>query len=141
MIEINEITTYSDKVKTTFDKLIPQLGADLETPSQAFMEDLIKSENTHLFFAEQEDKVLGMLTVCTYIIPTGSRAWIEDVVVDSDARGLGIGKQLTQNAIDFCKANGLGSINLTSRPSRQAANLLYQKLGFKKRETNVYKFG
>jgi ribosomal protein S18 acetylase RimI-like enzyme len=81
-----------------------------------------------------------MLTLITFRIPTGRRAWIEDVVVDADARGEGIGERLTEAAVDEARRRGARTIDLTSRPSREAANALYQKMGFERRETNVYRF-
>jgi len=80
------------------------------------------------------------LTLVVFTIPSGQRAWIEDVVVHEDARGLGIGESLTLAAVNEARERGVRSIDLTSRPSREAANALYQKLGFERRETNVYRF-
>ena len=72
-------------------------------------------------------------------IPTGTRAWIEDVVVDEAARGSGMGAALNQAALDHARLRGAKTVDLTSRPSREAANRLYQRLGFEPRETNVYR--
>ena len=83
---------------------------------------------------------MGSLTLVTFPIPTGIRAWIEDVVVDSDARGKGVGEALNVFALAEAKRQGAITVDLTSLPSREAANRLYQRLGFKARETNVYRF-
>ena len=81
-----------------------------------------------------------MLTIGTYDFLSGTKVWIEDVVVDESQRGKGIGKELTLFAIGFAKSLGAESVELTSRPSRIAANSLYKKLGFVLRETNVYRY-
>ena len=83
---------------------------------------------------------MGMLTLVTFRLPTGVRAWVEDVVVDSAARGQGVGEALTQAAIELAAARGAQTVDLTSRPSREAANRLYRRMGFEPRETNVYRF-
>ena len=79
------------------------------------------------------------MTLVTFRIPTGLRAFIEDVVVDVSARREGIGEALTREAIAIARAKGARTIDLTSRPSREAANRLYQRLGFERRDTNVYR--
>ena len=83
--------------------------------------------------------IVGSLTLVLFRIPTGMRAWIEDVVVDAAARGQGVGEALNRFAIDLAAAHDARSVDLTSRPSRKAANRLYARLGFAKRETNVYR--
>ena len=80
------------------------------------------------------------MTLVLFRIPTGVRAWIEDVVVDTEARGMGIGQALNEYAIQMAEQAGAKTIDLTSRPSREAANRLYQRLGFVARETNVYRY-
>ena len=122
-----------------FIKLIPQLSTSCILPNQKDLEDIVSSGNTMLFIAEENNNILGTLTLVFNKIPTGNKVWIEDVVVDNAARGKGVGEKLTQFAIEFTANKGIKSINLTSSPDRIAANKLYQKLGFIKRETNVYR--
>lgn len=86
------------------------------------------------------ERIVGMLTLVTFRLPTGVRAWIEDVVVDGGSRGRGVGEALTQAAIEHASARGAQTVDLTSRPSREAANRLYRRIGFEPRETNVYRF-
>jgi ribosomal protein S18 acetylase RimI-like enzyme len=83
---------------------------------------------------------VGSLTLVTFRIPTGIRAWIEDVVVDESARGHGVGEALNQAAIEEARHKGAVTVDLTSRPSREAANRLYQRIGFTPRDTNVYRY-
>jgi len=123
-----------------FLRLIPQLSSSNPPPHEAELAELVASSTTTLFLARAEDgAIVGSLTLCTFRIPTGIRAWIEDVVVDDAARGQGAGKALTLAALDEARRRGASTVDLTSRPSRQAANRLYQTLGFHLRDTNVYR--
>jgi ribosomal protein S18 acetylase RimI-like enzyme len=90
--------------------------------------------------ARVDGKIAGALTLATFRIPTGVRAWIEDVVVDSGARGHGVGEALNMAAIAEARSRGAITVELTSRPSREAANRLYQRIGFVQRETNIYRY-
>lgn len=119
--------------------LIPQLSSSCQPPTKEYLQDLVDSEVSHLFVAESDNVVLGTLTLVFYKIPTGHKVWIEDVVVDGKSRGQKMGEKLTQFAINYVRELGISSINLTSSPERIAANKLYRKLGFEKRETNVYR--
>ena len=83
--------------------------------------------------------MLGMLSLVVFSIPTGTKAWVEDVVVDGQARGKGVGKSLVRHALEEASRLKAKAVDLTSRPSREAANLLYQSLGFEVRQTNVYR--
>jgi len=102
---------------------------------------MIESPAITLLVARNDGgEIVGSLTLAMFRIPTGRRAWIEDVVVDSAQRGRGIGEALTREALAIAKAAGATTVDLTSRPSREAANRLYQRVGFEKRETNVYRY-
>jgi len=101
---------------------------------------MIDSDDTVLFVARVDGVILGSLTLAFYRIPTGTKAWIEDVVVDTDARGHGVGELLNRAALDEARARGAKDVSLTSRPSREAANRLYQRIGFEPRDTNVYRY-
>ncbi len=119
--------------------LLPQLSS---TAPQLTMEDvaaIVESDTATLFVASDAGNVVGTLTLVVYRILMGPRAWIEDVVVDEDARGLGIGEALTLAAVKEARSRGVRTIDLTSRPAREAANALYQKLGFERRESNLYR--
>jgi ribosomal protein S18 acetylase RimI-like enzyme len=93
-----------------------------------------------VFVARVDGNIVGSLTLVTFRIPTGIRAWIEDVVVDETARGHGVGEALNQAAIEEARRKGAVTVDLTSRPSREAANRLYQRIGFVQRDTNVYRY-
>ena len=128
-----------DDVVQALEMLIPQLSKSNPPPSRSESEAVVKSEASTLFLAKLDGRIVGSLTLAMFRIPTGVRAWIEDVVVDDSARGHGAGEALNRAALDFAKANAAITVDLTSRPSREAANRLYQRLGFTLRETNVYR--
>ena len=98
------------------------------------------SECTRLYLAKEGDHIHGMLSLVVFGIPTGIKAWVEGVVVDDGARGKGVGKSLMRHAMEQSKKLGAKTVDLTSRPSREAANKLYQSLGFEIRQTNVYRY-
>ena len=120
-----------------------RLMGQLTTRSIEFTEEdykrLIGRADSRLFLLLVEGRVEGMLTVGSYASPTGTKAWIEDVVVDASLRGSGLGRRLVQHAIGFCKEEGISTVYLTSNPKRVAANALYQAVGFERKETNMYK--
>ena len=93
-----------------------------------------------LFLARVDGAIVGSLTLAFYRIPTGLKAWIEDVVVDDAVRGRGVGAALNQAALAEARRRGAKDVSLTSRPSREAANRLYLRLGFVARETNMYRY-
>lgn len=130
---------------SAFARLIPQLSSSSPAPDADELAEMLAHPGTTVFVATSDDDgiIVGTLTLVVFRIPTGIRAWIEDVVVDGDAvRGKGwrTGEALTRAAIDKARDAGAKTVDLTSRPSRQAANDLYQRLGFEARETNVYRF-
>lgn len=134
-------TKVTPELVEAFARLIPQLSSSNPPPTEAELAELVGSPATTLFVARgQEGSIAGTLTLCTFRIPTGIRAWIEDVVVDDAVRGQGVGKALTLAALDEAQRTGARTVDLTSRPSREAANRLYQGLGFTRRDTNVYRY-
>ena len=100
---------------------------------------MVTTPSNRLFLLLCEERVVGMLTVGMYASPTGTKAWIEDVVVDASLRGSGLGRRLVEHAIGFCREVGIDTVYLTSNPKRVAANALYQSVGFVRKETNMYK--
>ncbi len=143
MIKIIEITEMSQQVYDTFSALIPQLSTSAAVPTWEELEDMVHSKASIVLAAinsENKQEILGSLTLVVFRIPTGIRAWIEDVIVDEKARGMGIGEMLVKTALERAKAEGAKTVDLTSRPSREAANRLYQRCGFQARDTNIYRF-
>lgn len=138
--EINEVKSRSDDLLPAIQRLLDQLSRKTHTITAKKLKSIIDSKDTHLFIArELENSVIcGMACIVFYHIPTGLKARIEDVAVDLQYRGYGLGRKLTEHTIQLARDLGAESVDLTSHASRQAANQLYQKLGFKPRETNVY---
>lgn len=129
-----------DELVEAFNRLIPQLSSSSPPPSSDHLAAMVDSDDVVLFVARVDGRILGSLTLAFYRIPTGTKAWIEDVVVDADARGQGVGELLNRAAVDEARSRGAKDVSLTSRPSRVAANRLYQRIGFEPRETNVYRY-
>ena len=121
-------------------RLLPQLSSSAPAPTPAELDEIATSPATVLLVARLEGRIVGSLTLALFRIPTGMRAWIEDVVVDEAARGHGVGDALNRAALEIAAERGARTVDLTSRPSREAANRLYRRLGFQARETNVYRF-
>lgn len=145
-ISVKAATEVDDGLVEAFSRLIPQLSSSSPPPTAAELLSIIDNPNSVLFIAELDGdddvrSVVGSLTLAFYRIPTGLKAWIEDVVVDESARGLGVGEALNVAAIDESRQRGAKNVSLTSRSSREAANRLYQRLDFEPYETNLYRFG
>jgi ribosomal protein S18 acetylase RimI-like enzyme len=130
----------TDEIVDAFGRLLPQLSRTAEPLAAEALRRLVASESITVLIARDSDLIVGTLTLVMFPIPTGLRAWIEDVVVDESARGLGVGAALTEEALRLARAAGVRTVDLTSRPERAAANRLYQRLGFERRESQVYRF-
>lgn len=141
MLTISVATTADDDLVQAFARLIPQLSRSSPPPDTETLQAILDSEASTLLVAtDDEGTILGSMTLAMFRIPTGLRAWIEDVVVDEAARGRGVGRALNVRALEIAEDSGCRTVDLTSRPSREAANRLYQRLGFVERETNVYRY-
>jgi ribosomal protein S18 acetylase RimI-like enzyme len=138
-VEILPVDVVDDELVAAMTALIPQLSSS-PPPTAAELSAIVDSPDSVLFVARLDDRIVGTLTLAFYRIPTGLKAWIEDVVVDGDARGHGVGEQLNRAALDESRRRRAKHVSLTSRPSREVANRLYQRLGFVEYETNVYRF-
>lgn len=140
-MQVRECTEVTDGLVAAMAHLIPQLSSSSPPPGPSELAVILSSDATHLLVAEDDDgTVLGSMTLVVFPIPTGIRAWIEDVVVDEAARGRGVGEALNRHALGIARDLGARTVDLTSRPSREAANRLYQRLGFQPRDTNVYRY-
>lgn len=139
-VRIEIVETVDDELVESLNNLLPQLSTSATALTAVDVEELVASSATTVFIARNEGKIVGTLTLVVFPVPTGSRAWIEDVVVDDTARGSGVGEALTTAAIEEARNRHVRTIDLTTRPSREAANRLYARLGFELRETNVYRF-
>ncbi|TPW15525.1 MAG: hypothetical protein FD127_736 [Acidimicrobiaceae bacterium] len=138
-VTIEIATDASDELRDALSRLLPQLSSS-SPPDYDQLVALVADPGSVLFVARLDGVIVGSLTLVLYRIPTGVKAWIEDVVVDADARGNGIGELLNLAALDEARKHRVKGVSLTSRPSREAANRLYQRIGFSLRETNVYRY-
>jgi len=137
---VEEATAVSDELMVAVERLVPQLSRTSPVPSRAEVAEIVASPATCLLMASSGDAgIVGLLTLVLFRIPTGVRAWVEDVVVDEAMRGQGIGEALGREALRRATAAGARTVDLTSRPSREAANRMYRRVGFEVRETNVYR--
>ena len=139
-MEIYEAKEVTGELIEALQRLVPQLSSSAPTPSRAELQELVDSPAVTLLMARDEGKLVGSLSLVVFRIPSGVRAWIEDVVVDQSARGKGIGEALTRAALARAKEMGANTVDLTSRPSREAANRLYVRVGFQPRHTNLYRY-
>lgn len=129
-----------DELVEALSRLLPQLSSSAPSPTNEHVAGIIATPATTLFVARDATaSIIGSLTLASFTVPTGARAIIEDVVVDERARGTGVGAALVGAALEHARALGVRSVDLTSRPSREAANRLYVRLGFVQRSTNVYR--
>lgn len=138
---IGKVSEVTEELYAALQRLIPQLGAHKTPPTLEEMRKLVQSESSALLVARQskeDDPILGILCLTIYRVPTGLRAIIEDVIVDESARRQGIGEALVRYAIDLAHKAGTDGVSLTSNPRREAANQLYQSMGFELRKTNPY---
>jgi ribosomal protein S18 acetylase RimI-like enzyme len=161
VLRVSAVQEVTEEVVTAVHRLLPQLSASARLPSGAEIDQIVTSQATTLLVARDDDlgevdsddegdwtpaderadgPIVGMLTLVTFRIPTGVRAWIEDVVVDNAVGRRGVGTALTRAAVELANARGARTVDLTSRPAREAANHMYQKAGFQLRETMVYRY-
>jgi ribosomal protein S18 acetylase RimI-like enzyme len=139
VIGVEAATSVDDDLVAAVGSLIPQLSSSSPPPSKEALARIVDSPGATLFVARDDGRVVGMLTLVTFEIPTAVRAWIEDVVVDETARGQGVAASLVEAALERAEAQGARTVDLTSRPDREAANRLYLRMGFETRATNVYR--
>ena len=140
-VTVSEVTEMTPDLVEAFARLVPQLSSSSPPPDRAELAQIVESPASVLLVARDPGGIIvGSLTLALFRVPTGVRAWIEDVVVDERSRGSGAGEALVTAAVRRADASGAKTVDLTSRPSREAANRLYVRLGFQTRTTNVYRF-
>ena len=138
-MKIYRVDEFSERLIEAFTKLLPQLSQSADVPTAKYVEDMLSNEDAHLIVAEEDSAIVGMLTLVVVNIPTGRKAWIEDVVVDSECRGLNIGFSLVEKAKELATSLGVKKLCLTSNPSRKAAHALYAKCGFEEYNPTVFR--
>ncbi len=139
MIAVEAAGSVDDHLCAAVAALVTQLSSSSAPPTRVVLERIVADPATTLFVARDGDRVVGMLTLAAFQTPTGVRAWIEDVVVDEAARGAGVAAALVQAALELSSGLGARTVDLTSRPDREAAHRLYLRMGFETRQTTVYR--
>jgi ribosomal protein S18 acetylase RimI-like enzyme len=139
-VTVEVVHTVTDELVDAFARLVPQLSATKGPPGRDALTGIVSSPAVTLLVARDEGTIVGTLTLAMFPTPTGVRAWIEDVVVDESARGRGIGEALITEAVGLARAAEARTVDLTSRPARQAAGRLYERAGFEERNTRVYRY-
>jgi ribosomal protein S18 acetylase RimI-like enzyme len=142
-IRVTAARRVDDELIAAFNRLLPQLSRSAAVPTPDVIREIVEASASTVLLARvgrDDGRIVGMLTLVVCRIPTGVRAWIEDVVVDESVRGRGVGEALSQEAVRRAVELGARTVELTSRPSREAANRLYQRLGFVRRDSNVYRY-
>lgn len=139
-IAVEVLDEVTDEAVEAFSRLLPQLSRSAPPPDAAALAVIVDSPAVTVLVARSDGSIVGSLTLAMFAIPTGLRAWIEDVVVDEAARGQGVGALLTEEAIRRARDAGARSLDLTTRPTREAAGRLYERAGFKQRETRLYRY-
>ena len=142
-MHIEKVSEVTHEILEAVQQLTAEIGSHKAPPTLDELTALVNSEASTLWLARYPDQngaFVGMLTISIYRVPTGIRSIVEDVAVDSNYRRKGIAKALMQTVIEFARQAGTNGVALTSNPKREAANLLYQSMGFEKRNTNAYFF-
>jgi len=138
---VERVSEATEEVIEAMARLVPQLSSSAPAPDLAAVQQIATDPNNYLLVARSSPRgpIVGSLTLVSYRVPTGLHAVIEDVVVEDAARGRGVGAALIEEAVWLARSRGARHVSLSSRPSREAANRLYERAGFVKRETNVYR--
>jgi ribosomal protein S18 acetylase RimI-like enzyme len=139
-IAVEVLDEVTDEVVEAFAALLPQLSSSAPQLDAPALQAVVSSPAITVLLARSAGKIVGSLTLAVFPIPTGVRAWIEDVVVDGSARGQGAGAVLTQEALRLAREAGARTVDLTTRPSRESAGRLYERAGFVQRETRLYRY-
>ena len=139
-IAVEALDEVTAEAVEAFARLLPQLSSSARPLDAAALATIVSSPAATVLIARSDGQIVGSLTLAMFPIPTGLRAWIEDVVVDEAARGQGVGALLTEEAIRRARDAGARSLDLTTRPSREAAGRLYERAGFQQRATRLYRY-
>ncbi len=139
-VDIEVATRVTDELVEAFGRLLPQLSASAPPLDAAGLSAIVNSPASTLLVARSDGTIVGTLTLAMFPIPTGVRAWIEDVIVDEAVRGKRVGEALVLDAIGRARAAGARTVDLTTRPSREAAGRLYERVGFEQRNSRLYRY-
>jgi ribosomal protein S18 acetylase RimI-like enzyme len=139
-VEVEVLSEVTDEVVEAFGRLLPQLSTSAKRLDAAALSAIVAAPASTVLLARADRQIIGTLTLVTFPIPTGVRAWIEDVVVDEVARGRQVATMLIDEAIKLARQAGARTVDLSSRPSRESAGRLYERVGFEQRDTRMYRY-
>jgi len=139
-VDVEVLSEVTSEVVEAFGRLIPQLSSSAKPLDAAALSAIVAAPASTVLIARVDGDIVGTLTLVTFPIPTGVRAWIEDVVTDESARGKGVATALIDEAVRLAKKATARTIDLSSRPARAAAGVLYERMGFEQRETRMYRY-
>lgn len=139
-VDVEVLTEVTNEVVEAFGRLLPQLSATASPLDTSALSAIVAAPSSTVLLARHDGQIVGTLTLAMFPIPTGLRAWIEDVVVDEAARGKRVGEALTLAAVRLAHEAGARTVDLTTRPSREAAGRLYERVGFEQRESRLYRY-
>jgi ribosomal protein S18 acetylase RimI-like enzyme len=139
-VQVEVLDEVTGEVVEAFGRLLPQLSRSAKPPGQAELDAIVGCPANTVLLARSAGAIIGAMTLVMFPLPTGLRAWVEDVVVDESARRQGVGEAMTQESLRLARAAGARTVDLTSRPAREAAGRLYERLGFKLRESRLYRY-
>jgi ribosomal protein S18 acetylase RimI-like enzyme len=139
-VQVEVLDEVTGEVVEAFGRLLPQLSRSAKPPGQAELDAIVACPANTVLLARSDGAIAGAMTLVMFPLPTGLRAWIEDVVVDESARRQGVGEAMTRESLRLARAAGARTVDLTSRPAREAAGRLYERLGFKIRESRLYRY-
>ncbi len=139
-VDIEVLNEVTGEVVEAFARLLPQLSSSATPLDAAGLSAIVASPASTVLLARVDGRIVGTLTLAVFPIPTGIRAWIEDVVTDEAARGQGVGQALTVAALEIARKAGARTVDLTTRPSREAAGRLYERIGFERRDSRLYRY-
>jgi ribosomal protein S18 acetylase RimI-like enzyme len=139
-VDVEVLSEVSDEAVEAFGRLLPQLSSSAPPLGAAGLAAIVAAPANTVLVARVDGRIVGTLTLVMFTIPTGVRAWIEDVVTDEAARGQGVGNALTLAALDVARNGGARTVDLTTRPSREAAGRLYERAGFERRDSRLYRY-
>lgn len=139
-LEIRRMTTLDAGLEEALARLLPQLSGGLRAPSRGVLGRLLAQPCAALLAALDGERIVGVLTLVWYDVPSGRKGWVEDVVVDAGERGRGVGRLLVEKALELARSEGVQHLMLTSNPARRAAHALYRTCGFEEVGSTLFRF-
>jgi GNAT superfamily N-acetyltransferase len=138
-VRVEAVREATPEVHEALARLLPQLNPGLPVPDMARLERLVADPDVTLLVAKDGDEIVGTTTVIVYTTPFWIKARLDEVVVDVAARGQGVGEALVKAALDVGRGQGAQVAELQSGRgrNREAAHRLYERLGFKIRDSDV----